>query len=118
MWSKIKQLAIPISIKLTILYTAILSCTLLLTSILAVAGLYYVLYNQSNDDINLSANNIMRHLSAGNPVDQHLLKENLLIPGVILRIFDDQNSLLIDSSPYFAGNHALSKEEKEDAAKE
>lgn len=114
MWSKIKQLAIPISVKLTILYAAILFCTLFLTSILAVAGLYYVLYTQANDDINLSENNVIHHLTAGAPVDQRLLKENLLVPGVILRIFDDQTNLLIDSAPYFPGNHAFSKKEEED----
>jgi len=114
MWLRIKQLAIPISLKLTIFYAAILFCTLLLTSLLAVTGVYYVLYTQADEDIALSTNSLMHYLAAGNPLDQNLLKENLLIPGVILRIFDDQNNLLIDSAPYFPGNHALSKEYDED----
>lgn len=114
MWSRIKHLVIPISIKLTILYAVILFCILLFTSVLTVAGLYYVLYTQADDDINLSSNNVTSYLAANNPVDQRLLKENLLVPGVILRIFDDQNSLLIDSAPYAPGNHALSKEGEED----
>jgi heavy metal sensor kinase len=110
MWSRIKQLAIPISIKLTFLYAAILSCTLLFTSVLTVAGLYYVLYTQANDDITLSTNSVMHYLAEGNKLDQHLLKENILVPGIILRIFDDQNNLLIDSAPYLPGNHVLTKE--------
>ncbi|MBU2699370.1 signal transduction histidine kinase [Sporomusaceae bacterium BoRhaA] len=112
MWLRIKQLAIPISIKLTILYATILSCTLLFTSVLTVAGLYYVLYTQADDDITLSTNSIMHYLSEGNPLDQHLLKENILVPGIILRIFDNQHNLLIDSAPYMPGNHALTKEDK------
>ena len=37
---------------------------------------------------------------ADNPVDQQLLKENLLVHGVILKILDNQNNLVLDSAPY------------------
>lgn len=114
MWLRIKHLGIPISIKLTILYAAILFCILVFTSVLTVAGLYYVLFTQASEDVNLSANVVMSYLAADHPVDEHLLKENLIVPGVILRVFDDKNNLLLDSDPYVPGNHVLSKEEEED----
>jgi signal transduction histidine kinase len=114
MWSRIKHIAIPISIKLTILYSAILSCILLLTSALTVAGLYYVLYTQADDDIILSANSVTRYLAAGKPLNQHLLEANLIVPGVMLRVFDEQNRLVIDNAPYAPGNRVLSEEDEED----
>lgn len=114
MWSKIKQLAIPVSVKLTILYAVILSCILLLTSTLTVAGLYYMLYNQVNDDISASINRVNYYLVEGKPLDQTMLGTNLLAPGVILKVLDQQNRLLIDSSPSVAGNRVLSEEMDED----
>lgn len=114
MWSRIKQIAIPISIKLTILYAVILSCILVFTSALTVAGLYYVFYIQAADDISVSVSNVSNYLATDNLTDQRVLKENLLVSGVTLRIFDEQNNLLLDSAPYIPGNHALSKEDEED----
>lgn len=114
MWSRIKNLTVPISIKLTILHTVILFCILLFTSLLTVTGLYYLLYTQEENDITISANNVANYLTTGHPIDSHLLKEHLLIPGVMLRIFDDQNNLILDSDPYVPGNHQLSEENEED----
>jgi len=102
MWSKIKP--ISISVKLTILYAAMLLGILLLTSLLTVAGLYHVLYAQVQNDITHSANSLTRYLMADNPVDQQLLKENLLVHGVILKILDNQNNLVLDSAPYLPSN--------------
>lgn len=114
MWSKINHPSLPISVKLTILYAVILFCILVFTSFLTVAGLYYVLYSEANDDINLSISSIMHHLAAGNPVDQRLLKSNLVVPGIVLRIFDDQNNLLLDSAPYLPGKRQIPQEDEED----
>ena len=113
MWSKIK-LAIPVSVKLTILYAAILSCILLLTSTLTVAGLYYMLYNQANSDISASINSVNNYLAAGKPLDQDILAANLLAPGVTLKVLDQQNRLLIDSASNAVGNRILSEEMEED----
>lgn len=107
MWSKIKGFPVPISIKLTFLYTAILSLILLFTSSLTVAGLYYVLYDQAVADIDLSVDTLSRHIASGEPVDQRLLKENLLLPGIILRISDEQNQLLVDSAPHMLSNQSV-----------
>ncbi|HMM22495.1 MAG TPA: HAMP domain-containing sensor histidine kinase [Selenomonadales bacterium] len=114
MWSKIKQLAIPVSVKLTILYAAILFCILLLTSTLTVAGLYYMLYNQVNDDISASINRVNQYLVAGKPLDQNMLETNLLAPNVILKVSDQQNRLLIDSAPAVGNRTDLSEEMDED----
>ncbi|VBB09378.1 Hypothetical protein LUCI_4668 [Lucifera butyrica] len=117
MWSRIKQIAIPISVKLTVLYAVILSCILLFTSALTVAGLYYVLYNQTFDELNLSVNNVTHYLAAGKPVGPQLFKENLTGPGVILRIFDAENRLLWDSAPYLPYNHDFFRDREEEREK-
>lgn len=105
MWSKIKQ--VSISVKLTLLYAAMLLGILLFTSLLTVAALYHVLYTQAQNDISLSANNLTDYLTADHQVTQHLLTENLLVPDVILKIRDDQDNLIVDSAPYLPGNPEL-----------
>ncbi|MBP2635315.1 MAG: integral rane sensor signal transduction histidine kinase [Firmicutes bacterium] len=102
MWSKIKLLRMPISIKLTILYTAILSCILLLTSFLTFTGLLYVLFTQAHDDLRQSVLNVTHYIERTNRVDDSIvvLKENMLSPGVILKIYDEQDTLLIDSDTH------------------
>lgn len=102
MWSKIKN--ISISVKLTLLYAAMLLAILLFTSVLTVAGLYHVLYTQAESDITLSAKNLQRYLAEGNPLNQNLLKEHVLVSGVIIRILDKHNTLLVDNAPYLLGN--------------
>lgn len=106
MWSKIKLLQMPISIKLTMLYTVILSCILLFTSCLTVGGLFYVLFTQAHADLRQSVISVTQHLEKTHTVDTSLLMENLLQPGVILKIYDDQNSLIVDSEAHTLDMHA------------
>ena len=109
MWSKIKQ--VSISVKLTFLYAALLFFILLVTNLLTVAGLYHVLYTQANNDIDLSARNLQHYLATDKPVDYRLLSENLLAPGVILKVLDEQNKPVLDSAPYLPGiSEPLEKE--------
>lgn len=112
MWSRIKHIAIPISVKLTVFYAVILSCILFLISALTVAGLSYILYAQADDDINLSTASITRRLAEGEPL-AHLPAANVLVPGVILRVFDEHNRLMVDSAPYFPKTQALAEEDEE-----
>lgn len=112
MWSKIKSLPIPISVKLTILYTLILFCILLFTSLLAITGLRHFLSVDAKKDMDDSVSNVTHYLAAGHPINQHLLEENLLLPEVILQIFDDQGNLVIDSAPYLVNNLIPLKKEE------
>ncbi len=102
MWSKIKHRITqrPISVKLTVIYTAILFCILLLTSMLTLGGLRFFLGTQAQKDLDISRANVIRYLTAGNPIDQQLLEQDLLSPGVLLQVFDEHGRLLLDSAPY------------------
>lgn len=108
MWSKIKL--VSISVKLTILYTSMLFCILFFTSLLTFAGLYHILYTQAKTDFSISVNNLTNYLAADKPVDQDILKNHLLVPGVILKVLDDKDNLLLDSAPYLPGNPASLEE--------
>jgi signal transduction histidine kinase len=61
----------------------------------------------------MSANNVMNYIAADHPLDKQLLNENILIPGVILRVFDDQNTLILDSAPYTFSEHQLLPNDQE-----
>lgn len=111
MWLKIKQLALPVSVKLTALYAIILSCILLSTSLITVAGLHYMLYIQTDDALARCAYTVSHYLRAGNPLNQSSLKKNLFPDGITLQIMDQQNSLLFDNTFLSAEPINLSKQQ-------
>lgn len=104
MWLRIKRYfyerTFPISTKLTALYAAILLGILLFTSLITIFGLRFVLHVESQKELDISIINVKRYLEEGNPINSKLLEQNLLTPGLILRVFDEQGNLLLDSSPY------------------
>ncbi|MCE5284462.1 MAG: HAMP domain-containing protein [Pelosinus sp.] len=114
MWSRINRLSIPISIKLTLLYTTILFCSLLITSSLTIIGVYYIMYHQAESDIVLSRDAVINYANLGKPLNEKLLRENILLPGVILRITDEQNNLLLDSAPYLPSTDEVLQEQSQD----
>lgn len=99
MWSKIKT-RITISIKITLLYTLILCCILFFTSLLTYAGIQYYFSANAKKDVKISTENVKRYLEAGNSLAQLLSKETILIPGVRLKVFDEQNNLLGESGSF------------------
>lgn len=116
MWSKIKARLpqVPITVKLTALYALILFAILVLTSVMTLSGVRYYLNTQSKKDIDTSFYNITQYLAAGNPIDQQLLRQDLLPPDTGLRIYDEQGALLLDSAPFIppADHEAFDKNKK------
>lgn len=99
MWSKIK-LRITISIKITLLYTLILCCILFFTSLLTYAGIQYYFSATAKKDVKISTENVKRYLETGNSPVQLLSEETILTPGVMLKVFDEQNNLLGESGSF------------------
>ncbi len=99
MWSRIKLRA-TISIKITLLYTLILCGILLFTSLLTYAGIQYYFVANAKKDVKISMENVKRYLEAGNSLAKLLSKETLLIPGVRLKVFDEQNNPLGESGSF------------------
>lgn len=113
MWLKIKSITLSNSIKLSILYTAISLCILFITCFFSVWWVQYILYSQASNDLKISANNIMSYIAADHPSDEHLLNENLLVPDVILRVFDEKNTLVLDNFPSTLSAHQLQMKDQE-----
>ncbi len=76
MWSKIKVAlslrrrlrglgSMRISIRLTLVYTSILLCVLLLTSGITAAGIYFSLYHQASVEMEISVKHVMEELDRG-----------------------------------------------------
>jgi heavy metal sensor kinase len=80
-----------------------------------VAGLYHVLHTQAKNDMTMSVNNLTRYLAEGNQVDQQLLKEHVIVPGVILKVLDKQENLVLDNSPDIPGNSDIITETADQA---
>jgi len=113
MWSKIK-LHTTISTKLTLLYTLILFCILLFTGLLTHVGIRYYLFLDAKKDLDISISLVRQSLAAGTALTPAMLEGNLLMPGVILKVYDEQDGLLWDSAPYDPLNQELSAAEKQD----
>ncbi len=113
MWSKIKSIILPNSIKLSILYIAISLCILFITSFISVWWVQYILYSQASNDLRLSAHNVISYIVADHPLDEHLLNNNILVPDIILRVFDEQNTLVLDNAPSTLSAHQLQMKDQE-----
>ncbi len=111
MLSKIKNrfnnLRLPIAVKLTILYSAVLFCMLIFSGVLAVSGTYYMLVKQAEANIDSSASKVVAYLNDGHDIDAELLQQNLLDSSVSLRIYGSDEQLLLDSEPYISGDRML-----------
>jgi len=111
MWSKIKtrfnSKPIPISIKLTVLYAVILFCILVLVSALTVDGTNYLLMQQAERDVDTSIENVLTYLQDNPEPGQQMMERNLLVNGVDLRVYNSQQQLIVENSPYEPGNHDL-----------
>lgn len=96
----LKKRPIPISIKLTALYAAILSLILLFISTITVLGMQHILTRQIKKDLEISSANIEGALLRNRPINQRFFSERLLRPDIDLKIYDSQNNLILDSNPY------------------
>lgn len=110
---KIKKKAIPISVKMTLLYAGILSITLLVTSSLTLVGQSYVLFMQADEDITITASSVQKYLKLGRLLDNNMLKMNVILPGVMIRAFNAENEILVDTFEQLKGNRWSEKEENE-----
>lgn len=97
MWPRIKRPATPLSVKLTILYAVILFCILIVTSLITVAGTYFMVFIKADNHFERGLDSVTQYLAAGNAADERLLEKNLLPIGVVLRIVDDRNNVLVSS---------------------
>ena len=90
-----------ISTKLTLIYAAILCSILLFTSFMTVAGLYFVLYHQAGIEMEISTRQTLSCLDLGNTFDSEAFRDDVLMPGVILRVTDESGRIIFDNAAHF-----------------
>ena len=90
-----------ISTKLTLIYAAILCSILLFTSFMTVAGLYFVLYHQAGIEMEISTRQTLSCLDRGNTFDSEAFRDDVLMPGVILRVTDESGRIIFDTAAHF-----------------
>lgn len=91
----------PIALRLTLLYTAILSGILLLTSLSVLLGASYVLYRGVESDLKSSEAGILNYLQAGGLPKLLSGEKPFLSSGVYLEIFDVAGHLIVsDLKPH------------------
>ena len=111
MWSKIKnhlkRKPVTISVKLTVLYAAILFCILLLVSTLTVDGTDYLLRQRAEWDIDTSIQKVLAYLEESPALGPQMMEHNLLVSGVNLRVYNSQQQLIVENAPYAPGDREL-----------
>lgn len=90
-----------LSSRLTLWYALILFVIMSITGFVALARLNNVLYHQAELEIEFSAKHVFKENTLEavmNPSDEQGL---FLLPGVVLRIFDEDNNMVHDSNPHY-----------------
>lgn len=110
---KIKNKAIPISLKMTLIYVGILSITLLATNMLTLFGQSYVLFMQADEDITITAASVREYLEMGHPFDEEMIKMNVILPGIAVQAFNSDNKILVNTVDAANGKRWNEKERDE-----
>ncbi len=90
-----------ISVKLTLVYAALLCGILVFTSLVTVIGLNFVLYHQAGIEIEISVNRTMEQLGRGHVFNSQFSKGEPLMPGVVLRVTNEQGDLVYDTDSHY-----------------
>lgn len=95
----------PISLKLALIYSIMLSMILIITLGATLIGIHYVLYREAEVSITLSANFVEK--KANEESINNIIQKSSVIPGVVMRITDDKNNIIYDSMPMYISNEKV-----------
>lgn len=90
-----------ISVKITLIYAAILAVTLFIISIITGAGVYFGFYHQAEVELQISMENVLREVEKGNLFNQNFFERDPLLPGVVMRVTDEKGKVLLDTDPHY-----------------
>ena len=90
-----------ISVTLTLAYAALLCGILVFTSLVTVIGLNFVLYHQAGIEIEISVKRTMEQLERGHVFNSQFAKGDPLLPGVVLRVTNEQGDLVYDTDSHY-----------------
>ena len=90
-----------ISTKITMLYGAILSVVLVLSSVVTGLGVYFSFYHQAEVEIEMSMHHVLESMERGNPQEPDFWRRSPVMPGVVLRITDPAGHLIYQSEEHY-----------------
>lgn len=90
-----------LSSQISLTYAVVLLATIILMNIATTAGVYYLFHHQASRAIEISVEQTTDKISYFDSVDEKFLAFGTLMSGVILRVTDEQNKTVLDSSPSF-----------------
>lgn len=90
-----------LSSKLTLWYAVILFVIMSVTGLVALIRLNYVLYHQAELEIEFSAKHVFEQTTLADIEHPKESGRLFLLPGVVLRVFDENQQMVHDSSPQY-----------------
>ena len=99
--AKPRKKNMKISVKITLTYAAILAVTLLIISAITGAGVYFGFYHQAEMELEISMDNAKRATQNGMRLDKSVYEEDVLLPGVVMRVTDEAGNLVVDTDTHY-----------------
>ena len=103
-----------ISTKITLLYGAILSVVLVLSSVVTGLGVYFSFYHQAEVEIELSMHHVLERMERWDFRDPEFWRRSPLLPGVVLRITDITGQLIYQSEEHYPTLQEIESHEVQD----
>ena len=98
----VDQLMYPkISMKITLIYAAILFVVLLVTSVITGAGVYFSFYHQAEMEMDISMHNVMEKVNHGELFSPDFWRDDPLLPGVVLRVTDIAGRVVFENDTHY-----------------
>ena len=90
-----------ISTKITCFYAAVLLLVLILTSTLTGLGVFFSFYHQAEVEMEMSMDHVLSVLEQGRTIDADFGRDDIVLPGVVLRITDMTGQIVYENDSRF-----------------
>ena len=92
---------LKLSVKITLIYAAMLIMVLVIISALTTIGVYMSFYHQAQLAMESSIGHTMEKLNRGDPLDSSFWVGDPVTQGVVLRVTDGRGGTMIENDPQF-----------------
>ena len=92
---------LKLSVKITLIYAAMLIVVLVIISALTTIGVYMSFYHQAQLAMESSIKHTMEKLNRGDPLDSSFWVSDPVTQGVVLRVTDVKGGTMIENDPQF-----------------
>ena len=95
MQKKVAPVRVPLIVKLTAVYTALMLCIIVATAIAMYFGMDWYIGNSAQKAVELSKTELAAYITKGGSIDEKILTAGLLQPDVLLIVADRDDKLLL-----------------------